>query len=154
MPIVKGINKTSDLKALINNHTQVRTLGKDMDLSKAPAAPKPDVIDERPRETVDRTLQDNCFWERGTFTVPEDIPHERVMRVKDKYKVKLGKVLDRQGIRVLEMFDPMPSDRLPEQGRKRYDILVQCRRDPVEFVIDIPDQFVPEMQKKGMKLKE
>ncbi len=95
------------------------------------------------------------IWERGTFTVPEDIPDARVQGVAHKYLRRFGEALERQGFEVLEVIGPAVSrGRMPpEPGRKRYDCFARVRRKPVTIDLEIPEQLIPEMQSKGLTLK-
>jgi len=95
------------------------------------------------------------IWERGTFTVPEDIPDTRVQEVAPKYLRRFGEALERQGFEVLEIIGPVVSQgRMPaESGRKRYDCFARVRREPQTIRLEIPEELIPEMQDKGLKLK-
>ena len=95
------------------------------------------------------------IWERGTFTVPEDIPDSRVQVVAHKYLKRFGEALERQGFEVLEIIGPAVSQgKMPaEPGRKRYDCFARVRRKPVTIDLEIPEELIPEMQGKGLKLK-
>lgn len=94
-------------------------------------------------------------WERGTFTVPDDVPDSRVQSVAHKYMGRFGEALERQGFEVLETLGPIISQgRMPaEPGRKRYDCFARARRRPVIIDLEIPEVLIPEMQSKGLKLK-
>lgn len=95
------------------------------------------------------------IWERGTFTVPEDIPESRVQDVAHKYLRRFGEALERQGFEVLEIIGPTVSQGKmpPEPGRKRYDCFARVRRKPITLDLEIPEELIPEMQSKGLKLK-
>ena len=95
------------------------------------------------------------IWERGTFTVPEDIPDVRVQDVAYKYLRRFGEALERQDFEVLEIIGPVVSGGMmrAEPGRKRYDCFARVRRKPVTVTIEIPEKLIPEMQTKGLKLK-
>ena len=105
---------------------------------------------------VDQSLIRGGVWERGTFTVPADVSEERVQLVAHKYMSRFGEALEKMGYQVLWMsqarIDPLP---IPEDGdRKRYRMMAWVRQRPVEIHMDIPDELVPEMLQKGMKLTE
>ena len=95
------------------------------------------------------------IWERGTFTVPEDVPDARVQDVAHKYLRKFGEALELQGFEVLEIIGPAISQgrMLPGPGRKRYDCFARVRRKPVTINLEIPEEIIPEMQSKGLKLE-
>ncbi len=95
------------------------------------------------------------IWERGTFTAPEDTPDTRVQDVAHQYLRKFGEALERQGFEVLEIIGPVVSQGIvpPEPDRKRYDCFARVRRKPVTIALEIPEQLIPEMQDKGLKLK-
>jgi len=103
---------------------------------------------------IDRTLIDGGLWERATFTVPEDVSDERVRFEAHKYMRRFGRSLEGQGFTIKEMLRPQVSNRLPEKGRRRYDILAFVSRAPVVIRENIPDTLVTEMQLKGMTLVE
>lgn len=103
---------------------------------------------------IDRTLINGGFWDRATFTVPEDVPEERVQFHASKYMGRFGSVLEGQGFTVREMLRPQVSNRLPQGGRRRYDILAFVSRKPIVIKERIPDMLVPKMQRLGMKLVE
>ncbi len=95
------------------------------------------------------------IWERGTFTVPEDVPDARVQDVAHKYLRRFGEALERQDFEVLEIIGPVVSQgRMPaEPGRKRYDCFARVRRQPTTIHLQIEEELIPEMQTKGLKLK-
>lgn len=104
---------------------------------------------------VDRSLVDGGVWERATFTVPADVPDERVQEAAHKYRSKAADVLQAQGFTILEMVGPQVTVRPGDPpDRRRYDILSFVKRRPVEMTFDVPDQAVKALQKKGLKLKE
>ena len=93
----------------------------------------------------------------SVFTVPEDVPHERVLFNQDKYQVKAGDVYEKQGFTVLWMSDAEIDSRQSVVGgcdpdRRPYRIRSYCRRRPVEITMDIPEEAIPEAQRLGMKL--
>ena len=93
-------------------------------------------------------------WERGTFTVPEDISEDRIQFKIDEYKREFGELLERQGYTVLEMTAPVLSTVFlkTEPGQKRYDFYARIIRKPVTVRLSIPDYAVPHYQKMGLKL--
>lgn len=105
--------------------------------------------------SVDRTLIDGGFWDRATFTVPDDTPDERVKFVADKYQAKFGNYLEGQGFTVKEMLKPQVSVRKfpTAPDRRRYDIFAFVTREPVELTVMVPEILIPEMQLRGLKLK-
>ena len=94
------------------------------------------------------------IWQRGTITIPDDIPEDKVQSHKDEYKREFGKLLEKQGFTVLEMTSPTPStDRLKtEQGRKRYNLYARVIRKPETVRLTVPDIAVPALLKKGLRL--
>lgn len=96
------------------------------------------------------------IWERATFTVPLNTPHERVMADSYIYANRFGKHLEAQGFTVLEMLQPqITSGRLPtDEDRKRYDLFAYVTRGLREVHTDVPDSVVPELQAKGLKLND
>jgi len=103
---------------------------------------------------IDRTLIDGGLWERATFTVPDGTSDSQVQFQASKYMARFGRVLEGQGFTVKEMLKPQVSNRLPERGRRRYDILAFVSRRPAIIRESIPDILVPSMQLKGMTLVE
>lgn len=100
-------------------------------------------------------LDPGASWERGYFTVPADIPHERVMSNGYKYVRRFGDHLEKQGFTVVFMSEP---ERAPHQGglngvlyrmnhedRQVYRLYARCRRRPVETLIHVPDDKVDEV---------
>ena len=85
------------------------------------------------------TLYVKGIWERGTFTVPDDTPEERVAFKIATYKRQFGELLERQGFTVLEMTSPTLSTRrlVTEPGRKRYDLYARVIRKPETIIIPI-----------------
>ena len=104
---------------------------------------------------VDRSLELGGYWERATFTVPSDVPDERVQARADKYTAKAAKVYEAQGCTILNFTKPIVSlGRLvTDLDRRRYDIFFWLRRKPVTHNIEVPEQLIPEFQSKGWKLK-
>ena len=107
------------------------------------------------KDRVDRSLVEGGFWERATFTVPADIPDERVQWHADKYTARAAQVYEAQGCQVLEFTKPIVSlGHLPtDDDRRRYDIFFYLRRKPITYELEIPEALIPEMQSKGLKLK-
>lgn len=106
------------------------------------------------KDRVDRSLITGGFWERATFTVPADTPDERVQFHADKYTRKAAEVYESQGCTVLQVTKPIVSlSHLPtDDDRRRYDIFFYLRREPITYKLEIPEQLIPEMQQKGLKL--
>ena len=104
---------------------------------------------------VDRSLEQGGFWERATFTVPADVPDERVQARADKYTAKAAKVFEAQGCTILDFTKPFVSlgHLVTDDDRRRYDIFFWCRREPETINLKIPEQLIPEFQSKGWKLK-
>ena len=96
-------------------------------------------------------------WERASFTVPSDVPDERVVEgsVADRYMRKFGAHLEAQGFRVLMMVRP---ERVNSQilmntpDRKRFVIWAQVSRRPQELHFEIPDHLVEAAKKAGLRL--
>ena len=107
------------------------------------------------KERVDRSLEEGGFWERATFTVPGDIPNERVMFNADKYIRRACEHFEAQGCTILEFTMPIVSlGKIPTDGdRRRYDFWLYLRRRPQTLELEIPEELIPEMQKRGLKLK-
>ena len=104
---------------------------------------------------IDRSLIDGGFWERATFTVPAETPDERVQSNADKYTRRAAKVFEAQGCQILDVTKPIVSlgHLVTDDDRRRYDIFFWCRRKPITYTFEIPEQAIPLMQEKGMKLK-
>jgi len=94
------------------------------------------------------------IWERGTFTIPDDVPEDRVQAKKDEYKREFGKLLECQGFTVLEMTNPSPTTQKmkAELGRKRYDVYARVIRKPETVRFSVPDIAVPSLQMTGARL--
>jgi hypothetical protein len=94
------------------------------------------------------------IWERGTFTVPSDIPEERVQDKLAEYKNTLGKILESRGFTVLEMTSPTLSKDgfVTEPGEKRYDFYARIIRKPQLVRVSVPDAVDPELLRKGYRL--
>jgi len=107
------------------------------------------------KDRVDRSLEQGGFWERATFTVPADVSDERVQFHTDKYTAKAAKVFEAQGCTVLKFTKPIVSlgHLVTDDDRRRYDIFFWLRRKPVTIDFEIPEELIPEMQSKGLKLK-
>lgn len=107
------------------------------------------------KDRVDHSLVEGGFWERATFTVPADTPDERVQFHADKYIARAAQVFEAQGSQVLKVTKPIVSlGYLPtDDDRRRYDIFFWLRRKPITYELEIPEQLIPDMQKKGLKLK-
>ena len=104
---------------------------------------------------VDRSLKQGGYWERATFTVPIETPDERVQFNADKYTAKAAKVFEAQGCTILDFTKPIVSlgHLVTDDDRRRYDIFFWCRRKPITYTFEIPEEAIPEMEKVGMKLK-
>lgn len=99
------------------------------------------------------------IWDRASFTVPADVPDERVKQAGDRYRMKYGKALEVQGFDVLGMGWPEEDRSVLARGttdpdRRRYIIWAKIRRRPVEVHVDVPDEDVPIYQKAGYRLTE
>lgn len=94
------------------------------------------------------------IWERGTFTVPDDTPEDKIEWKKADYKREFGKLLEAQGFQVLEMTSPtLSTGRLAtEPGRKRYDLYARVIRKPQLVRLSVPDTAVPALQRQGLRL--
>lgn len=92
------------------------------------------------------------------FTVPADIPAERVEAKFPEYIRKAGNELERRGFRVLAVSTPEPdphSDAFgTEPDRRRYRMFALVRRRPQEVKLWVPDNAVSRMQELGMRLNE
>lgn len=105
------------------------------------------------------TPQQRWIWDKATFTVPDDVPEERVQFAADKYRRKYGDILEGQGFEVLEMEQPHMDEGLVAQGtvdpnRRPYVIWARVRRRPVLTTIDAGDREVPAFEKAGFRLRE
>jgi hypothetical protein len=94
------------------------------------------------------------IWERGTFTVPDDAPDDKVQAKFSDYKRDFGKILERQGFTVLEMTSPTSSKSVlkTEPGQKRYDLYARVIRKPEIVRLSVPDIAVPMLLKNGLQL--
>ncbi len=119
-------------------------------------------------KAINRSVREGGYWEKGFFTVPIGTSVERVQLLGHKYVEKFVAYLEgplfarKEGLSIGQTYKvksvfgptldkgpiPVPSD------RRKYLILafISCR--PFEPVYDIPDEFVPEMMKQGLRLKE
>ncbi len=104
----------------------------------------------------DLTLERGGTWEQAYFTVPIDVPDERVQILGDKYQLRFGKVLEEDGFDVLWMSEPIPdrSNRPVDEDRRAYQVKAWVKRRPVETHYDIPDNAVGDMIELGLKLQE
>ncbi|MBM3945277.1 MAG: hypothetical protein FJ317_07315 [SAR202 cluster bacterium] len=90
-------------------------------------------------------------WERATFTVPADVPDERVRGNADKYTRRFGEYLEALGNTVSYMRQPEP-DTAPygeDPDRRRYVIWALCRRRPRAVQLNISEDEIPGLQKLG-----
>ena len=101
-------------------------------------------------------VNNDSFWERGTFTVPDGVPLDKVKYVAADYMSRMGRTLERKGYRVERMLPPRESIYLIPYtpGRTRYDVYAFISKKPELVHYDIPDQLVPEMEALGLKLNE
>ena len=104
----------------------------------------------------DLTLERGGTWEQASFTVPIDVPDERVQFLGDKYQLKFGKVLETEGLEVLWMSRPFTGKgkRPVDEDRRAYFVKAWCKRRPIEIHMDIPDNAVGDMIELGLKLQE
>ncbi len=107
---------------------------------------------------LDTTTRDGGVMQYGTFTVPADVPHERVAFYMDVYRRKVVEGLEKEGYEVLNMspWHIVKAGQATTQDptRRRYRIAAWCTRRPEEVNLDIPDEWVPEMLKRGLRLKD
>ena len=105
---------------------------------------------------ADRSLMDGGCWQTATFTVPANVPHERVVAplIADKYQRRFGSYLESVGFQVLYMGDPTVDAGVlsREPDRRRYTIRAWCKRRPITTTLTVPDCAVPEMLKRGLTL--
>ncbi len=94
------------------------------------------------------------IWERGTFTVPDDLSEERVQEKVAAYKEAFGKILESRGFTVLEMTSPtLSKGKLKtDPGQKRYDLWARVIRKPQTVRLSVPDIAVPALLKQGLRL--
>ena len=78
------------------------------------------------------------MWEQATFTVPIDIPEERVREAVPRYIKKWIEVREKQGWKLLSrlLFNPIPGI---EGDRKRYILWAYIDREPKPRKVEIPD---------------
>lgn len=102
---------------------------------------------------MEKTLRDGGFWERATFTVPKDVPDERVQFKADKYTRKAGKVFEAQGFTIRKVTPPRVSlsHLVTEADRRRYDIFFFLTRTPILGRIEVPEELDPRMLAMGFK---
>ena len=108
-------------------------------------------------EAIDQSVKDGGFWERGTFTVPIATTEERVQLLAYKYIRKFGDFLEeKKGYRVHKVVGPVLDDGLfpIPADRRKYVLFAFVSKRPIIPIFDIPDQYVPEMQKAGLRLLE
>jgi hypothetical protein len=94
------------------------------------------------------------IWERGTFTVPENTPEDRIQSKSAEYKKTFGKILESQGFIVLEMTSPTLSNGVfkTDPDMKRYEFYARVIRKPQTVRISVPDIAVPALLEKGLRL--
>ena len=95
-------------------------------------------------------------WKRASFTVPTETTDERIQFVKDRYMGFWGSILEQDGWTVMAMRNPHQVRRyqIDAPDRKRYAIWAWCKRRPITYTIDMPDEWVTEAEKFGFRLKE
>lgn len=105
---------------------------------------------------IDRSVKEDGFWEKATFTVPAATTEERVQLVAHKYMLKAVRYFEGQGFKVKKVLAPTLDLRvLPtEPDRRRYIIYLFLWREPQVPVFDVPDACVPDMLKAGLRLLE
>ena len=108
------------------------------------------------RRPADQSLIQNGLWERARFTVPDDVPEERVQFRSDKYMHRFGDHLEGVGYTVLSMMRPRRyTGPLPEpEGRHLYHVYAWVRRRPIVAHMEVPDHAVADMQRLGLVLTE
>ncbi len=102
---------------------------------------------------MDRTLRDGGFWERATFTVPQDVADERVQFYADEYTRRGGKAFEAQGYTILKVTPPRVSlsHLVTEPDRRRYDIYFFLQRTPMEMRVQVPEELYPQMLARGFR---
>ncbi len=100
---------------------------------------------------MDRSLIDGGFWERATFTVPNDVSDERVQFYADEYTRRGGKAFEAQGYTILKVTPPRVSfsHLVTEADRRRYDIYFFLTRIPTTMRVEVPEELHPQMLKMG-----
>ena len=111
-----------------------------------------------PRDIARVWTPDQAFvWEKASYTVPGEVSEERVQATGERYRRKLGKLLEWQGWTVLG-FDGPIWDRsiisygLTDPDRRRYVLYAKVTRRPQTITVDVPDEDVAIYQKAGFKL--
>lgn len=120
---------------------------------------RPHIRNRKPvdlNEAISRSVKQGGYWEKCTFTVPDKVSEERVQLLGHKYMNKFGAFLESEGLTVRQMMAPVIDSRpLPvEPDRRRYIIFAFVSRRSFEPVFSVPDQYVPEMLKAGLRLLE
>ena len=98
--------------------------------------------------------------ETCVFTVPKTVSHERVVegRVAERYKIRFGEYLERQGFMILDMSEPILApisiQEFEPPDRRRYRMYARVKRKPITLVYSIDDRLVSAALKVGFKLKD
>lgn len=107
---------------------------------------------------IDRSLIEDGLWRSATFTVPEEVGEDRVRFAADRYQRKFGNQLEAEGFDVRLMAEPEVDKRrsttLTPEDRRAYVIWAWVKRRPVDFHVEIPDDYVPAMEDVGLRLTE
>jgi len=106
---------------------------------------------------VDKSLEQNGLWEHVVFTVPDDIPEERVEKERfGGYMQKAGEYWESKDFTVLRVERPRVynADGPVEPGRRKYVIWGWVRRRPVVHTLDVPDHAVDRLRSMGMVLAD
>jgi hypothetical protein len=112
-----------------------------------------------PRNDASLWLPYGFFYQSMVFTVPLDIPEDRVQFNAAKYRNTAGKLLEREGLVVLALEGPTlhsgyVRNAIVDPDRKLYIIWAKVtRKKPIHMRVDVPDEDVPMYETAGFKLE-
>ncbi len=90
---------------------------------------------------------------KGYFTVPSDIPDQRVVDCMDDYIKKYADSFDKEGWKLTskivygKILSPLGED--IREGRSRWAIWANWERKPVIHTFEVDDKYVPKLLETG-----
>lgn len=96
-------------------------------------------------------------WEKSGFTVPANVPNERVQFKGEHFRRKFGDYLVAKGFTVIKMEGPVEDHGLLATGttapdRRAYVIYAKVTRRPIVVRVDVLDEDVPIYQQSDFRL--